>query len=335
LAFQNLVSELNGACPKMPIDYCFTLINRALLDIYKQSLWSFQVFESNWTLFVPIQAGTCTVTQGSNSVTFDSTASTALIAANAGPSFFSSAMIQRQFRIGIGTIYRIWGYAVNTGIVTITLDRPYQETSAAGSTYQVYQCYLPAPYAAGDFRSWISIRDIINYNDMIFTETRANIDKRDPQRSIYYVPTHVVPYQLDNNPASPTFNYQLFELWGQPNFALTYQLYGIRLGTPLVNATDTIPPALGEDCVIALAKRFAYEWMEANKGDVPRGAGSDYRFLIGETMAEYQRLYKLYRKNDREVMDNFRVTFRRRPGWPSIGPDYSGIAGVAWPGAAF
>ena len=122
----------------------------------------------------------------------------------------------------------------------------------------------------------------------------------------------------------------LFELWGSPTFNLTYQLYGIRKGLDLVNDADNLPAEIGEDCVLALAKKYAYEWAEANKGDMPRAVGSDYRFLIGDTKSEYKRLFMEYRKQDREVVDNWRTRLRKDWNWPGL--YYSSIAGIASPG---
>ena len=337
MSFQTMTAEIRGAVPKLPWDYAQTLVNRAYLDASRRSLWSFHVLESNWTAPALINAGTATVVQTSNTVTFDATGSAALNAVATAPTFLFSSLIQRQFRIGIGTVYNIWGYSYNsgTGIATITLDRPYQESSGSGVAYRIYQCYFAAPVQ--DFHCWLSIRDIVNYNDLIYTKRRADIDMWDPQRTIQYIPTHVVPYQLDLNPASPTYQFQLFELWSQPAWTLTYQLWCIRKGQPLVNPTDTIPPQLGEDCVLALARKYAYEWAEGNKGDQPQqAAGSDFRFLIGLAGKDYERLYKDYRMQDRNVMDNFRTKFRANPTWPTLlGPFYNSIGGTSGPGPAW
>src|SRR5208282_271815 len=122
--------------------------------------------------------------------------------------------------------------------------------------------------------------------------------------------THVVPYQLDLNPASATYRYMLFELWGQPSFVLTYQLAGIRKGTGLlVNPSDTIPPQLGEDCVMSLARYYAYQWAEVSND---RRAGGGL----------YNRLLREYRLQDRSLADNFKTQLRRTLGMPAL-PSYS------------
>jgi len=327
MAFIDMQSEISGSVPKIPWDFAGTLVNRAWRDVRRQSLWSFLLFESNWTSPPIVNAGTVTVTQGSASAVFNAAAATAIDAIG----FVPSPVTQRQFRVGIGTIYNI--IAWDTLTLTATLDRNYQEATAAGSAYSIFQNYYAAPYE--DFWTWITIRDMLNFNNLITTASRAEIDQRDPQRTIYYIPTHVVPYQQDQNANSSTYRFPLFEMWGLPTFVLTYQLYGLRKGTDLVNPTDTLPPAIGEDVVIAKAREYAYGWAEANKGDLPRNAGSDYRFLIQDAKADYQRLFREYRRQDRALVDNFHT--KCRVGWsmPNLWGFYSSVAGYASRGAAW
>jgi hypothetical protein len=326
MSFLTMTSELTGVVPKVPNDYAKTLVNRAWRDVRRQSLWSFLLFEANWTTPKLISGGTVSTTQGSNIVTFDGTAITAINAIASGGNV-PSPVTARQFRIGVGTIYNIWA---NDGAGHLTLDRAYQEPTLSGQAYQILQCYYAAPMK--DFWQWLSVRDMVNWNDLITTKQRTYIDGRDPQRTIYLIPSHVVPYQMDLNPASPTFNYPLFELWGVPTYVLTYQLYGLRKGQELVLPTDTLPPQIGEDCVMELAKMRAYEWAEANKQD-ERSVGSDYRFLMGEAKAEYKRLYAEYRRQDRALIDNFATRLRRNWMWPSLDGWYQSISGYASPGA--
>ena len=58
-------------------------------------------------------------------------------------------------------------------------------------------------------QDWLTLmtkrRDMTNFNDLRTLTTRAELDLRDPQRSIFYLPTDVAPYQNDMNPASATY----------------------------------------------------------------------------------------------------------------------------------
>ena len=342
-------AELVGMVSWLPPDYAKTCVLRSFSDICRKNLWSFLVFEGNWTSPAIVNAGQATTVQGQNAITLNAAASAAAIAIAFGP---PSTIIQRQFRVGIGTIYNIWGInASNPNAVVLTLDRLYAEPSGT-SAYQIYQVYYPAVAQQGldtvpvtDFREWIGIRDINNFNNLFTTKSRAWVNERDPQRTVYYLPTHAVPYQLDLNPASPTYKCLLFELWGQPSFVLTYQLAGIRRGDGiLVNPSDEIPPQLGEDCVMSLARYYAYQWGALN-WQAAWGPRPNFEAMMqmevsndrrpGRPLGLWNRLFAEYRMQDRSAMDNFKTRLRRTLGSPAL-PSYTTIPGefgVASPGA--
>ncbi len=326
MSWISLAREIHGCVPKMPLPYAKTLVSRAWSDVRAQNLWSFNLFDANWTSPQPVQAGlVASAIQGSTSVTMDATATAALNAVGA----FPSLLIQRQFRVSVGTIYNVRAW---DGAGMLTLDRPFQEVSGASLAYMIFQCYFPAPYA--DFKCWGTVRDMINFQTL-FTDrySREQLDQMDPQRTWYYFPTDVVPYLRDQNPASPTYGWPMFELWGAPLSVYTYQLYGVRRGVDFVADTDTLPAQIGEDVVAALARKYAYEWAEANKGDAPRNAGSDFRFLIGEAKADYDRLFRRYRREDREYVDQWFVSRRIAP--RTFYAQYNSTAGTANPGPAW
>lgn len=326
-----MYQELTGCVPKMSTDYARTIVNRAYKDVRRKNLWSFQLMEANWVTPNIINSGTVTTVQGMSTVVFDLAASTAITPIYPGGPL-PNGLLSRQFRVGISTIYNIFAYAVDGGgLVTLTLDRPYTDVSASGQPYMIYQCYVPSPVL--DFYAWINVRDILNFNNLVTTLTRKQIDQRDPQRTIFYLPTHVVSYQADQNTASATYRYPLFELWGQPQYQIVYQLYLIRKGLPLVNDSDMLPTPIGEDCVMALSRAYAYEWAEGNKGDMPRNAGSNYTFLMGKAYADYKRLYAEYRKEDRELVDNWFDIREHRSWLANIDGFYNAIGNTASAGA--
>ena len=330
MAFIDMVDEVGGSVPKLPRDYAYTAVNEAWLDICRKNLWSFNIFDGNWTAPAPINAGSVATVQGLNTVTFNAAAIAAISAAGVfGP---PTPLTQRQFRIGVGTIYSIWAYNATTGVAT--LDRKYQEAGAAAASYVIAQYYYPCPVP--DLRNFESIVDRLNFNPLGFGHNRAWLDERDPQRSLAlsYIPTEVVPYQVDLNPTSPTKGYMLFEMWGLPQYPLTWDVYLVRKGMPLVNPDDTLPSPVGEDVVKALAKMKAYAWAEANKGDQPRAVGSDFKFLIGDAMAEYKRLYREYRLQDWGTIKLWKTRLRRRCQYPLF-PAYSSVSGTASPGPAW
>lgn len=331
MAFQDMRAELRGCVPKLPFAYTSTLINRAYRTIRESNLWSFQLFESSWITPPLISTGTVTCATGSPNITFNATAVSAINAAQLLSTY--SLITQRQFRnSAAGGIYNIISYNSITG-ATI-LDRPYaDQATGAALSYQLYQVYYAAPYR--DFLTWISITNPSMFLTLDLTQTRANVDATDPQRSWYQFPTCAVPMGTDlrglgTANASATLYYKMYELWGQPVSPFTYQCYGIRKGSPLVAPTDIIDPSLDEELVLTLARTYAYKWAEANKDMSPRSAGPDFKFLIGADMTEYKRLLTLYRKQDKEFVDNW-ITSR---GINLLGRNwgfYNTLAGTAGP----
>lgn len=323
MPYADLVGELRGAVPKLPPDYAYTLVNRAYADTRRKNLWSFQLFESNWFSPAVVNAGTVTTRQGSNQVVFNAAASAAILALGLVPSPITS----RQFRISVYTVYNIWGIDNNAGIVTLTLDRPMMESSVTASPYSIFQCYYPAPMK--DFKAFLSVRDPTNRWTLCTTRNRDWVDEQDPQRENYTMPRYVVPSGTNQNPLATTYGWMMFELWGQPQYTLPYIIYGIRKGVDLMYDTDTLPSAIGEDCVAALARAYAYEWAEGNKGDVPRSQGSDFRFLIEEAKNQYIRLWREYRREDRELVDLWVTTRRSSVLVGAMSGYYNAFAGVA------
>lgn len=351
MSFLSMTTELRGCVPKLPYAYAQTLCNRAWLTVRNRGLWSFQLFEGQW--ITPSQitgVGAATVTQGSPTVTLDAVASANLAAQLPLTSW--SLITQRQFRVQLSGIYNIWSYdpsGAGAGLATLTLDRAFAESTGSGDGYLIFQCYyVPQrssaivsntgavtvfPEYLPDFKSWISVRNFQNFIDLYTERTRTEVDLIDPQRSCCFFPTDVIPYMSDANPASATFRYFMFELWGPPLANYVYQLFGIRRGLDLNNSTNpTLPIEIGEDCVMALARVYAYEWAEANKDMNIRSSGPDYKFLMGAANKEFVSLLSDYRRVDREKVDNWFFT-RRSAIQGKIYPYYNSTSGTAYPGA--
>lgn len=331
MAFQDLFAEVHGRCPKIPIQFCKTIVNRGWRDVRRKNLWSFQLFETNWVTANLIGSQTsnatlsCNVTQGNNQVVFNAAANNNI--ANIGNGPFPPAVTHQQFRTGISTIYDIFAY--NNATATATLDRPYTDVSANNTAFTIGSYYFAVPYS--DFVRWIVVADMVDFQVLDQNRTREWIARQDPQLTQYFWPTHVVPWDNDINANSNTNGFYRYMLWGLPQSMRTYQCLGIREGADLVNPGDTLPFVIGDDVVLAIAMKYAYEFMMSSGGDIPRGQGVDWRFLIGETMAEYKRLYAEYRRRDRERVDSW-FTVRRPAGFTYSTPYYNSLTGTSWPG---
>lgn len=291
MSWQTMATELVGQVGVINIQFALTLINRAYQDIQRNYEWSFlQGLDVAIPTFSPLSTGTVTLTRGVNTVVSDAAARTAW--ANIG---LVTPITTLQFRIGSGTIYNIIKYQDNVppGFATITLDRLYVDPPAgAAQGYSIFQCYFNAPFQ--DFVWWDSFLDPVTGYPFDLYRTRAEIDREDPQRLVNNTPLCVIPYTV-NQQAGNFFGFPMYEIWPAPAGGLTYVGKCWRDGSPLVNFTDTVAPALGEDLVLERAKKYAYEWCEANK-DKLLGAqkNADFRFLMGKAEKEYQRLENRY-----------------------------------------
>lgn len=306
MAFADMKSELRGTVPKIPYSFCGTLINRAWRSIREANLWSFNMFESAWISPPLVTAGTVTAVQGTNAITFDATALAALSASQIANPY--SLITQRQFRVSVGGIYSIIQFNPGTGAAL--LDRVFGDIGGVGLTCQVYQQLYAAPFK--DHRAFISVRNPQQFVDLGLDMTRAAVDQVDPQRSYYNYPTEVIPWGVDTRGAgtanaSATLGFQLFELWGQPIAPFVYHCYGVRNGLDLVAPTDALPEPLSEQFLMPKARYWAYEWCEANKDMTPRSTGPDWKFLMGSAEAEYIKERTIYRRIDKEFVNNWIV----------------------------
>lgn len=331
--FASLQAELRGVVPKIPYSLTGTLINRSYRDIRTKNLWSFNILEFAWITPPPLTTGGCTFTTGSTSITFDATAIAAIASwQSANPYVLvTQAQIRAGNVAGLSQIYNIIAYNSGTGVAT--LDRIYADPSGSDVSYTLFQAYYVPPVS--DFLTFLSVRNMQMFLDLDLTKTKAEIDARDPQRSWYQFPTVVVPWGTDTRgqgtaTPSSTLGFLLYELWGIAVTPFSYDCYGIRKGKDLVNPTDTLPFQIHDDTVIALAKYYAYEWAEANKGLEARTAGPDFRFLMQSALTEYKDHLARDRREDAEAVRNY-FSLRQPDLGRSYYSYYNTIAGVAGP----
>jgi hypothetical protein len=316
-----MIGDLQGAVPNMDAAQSRTLVNEAWQDVRRLSGWSFQFLETGFTVPGMLSAGTVTLTFGLPTVMGDAAAQTAWSTVGIG-SQYGSLITQRQFRSGgvsgAGTIYDI----IATNGATLTLNRPFTDplTSlagpVAGQKYSIYQPYIAAPVA--DFERFLAVYDIANSGWLMTRGDRREVGRMDPQRQIFSNPDRLLALGQDERAGSSTPGWQRYELWPGPQNQYLYQVWGLRSGADLVNLSDTLPIGIPESLVKAKARARCYEQAEANKDpNNPRGAGADFRFLIGAALAQYERELKYARLRDRDKVDIFVTKMTRLTGGPA------------------
>lgn len=320
---QDMVNELQGNVTGVDAAYAKTLINEAYGDVRRLGGWSWQLQQTGFTVPGALSTGTVTLQFGSNQVVGDANAAAAWLAPGIG-SQYGSLLTQRQFRSGgtsgAGTMYDIVAF---DGVNTLTLDRPFSDplTNMTGAAvteqeYFIYQPYIVAPVK--DFRRWLSVYDIANSGWLFTRGDRREVGMSDPQRQIFANPDRLLALGTDARANSSTKGYQRYELWPGPQNQYLYQAWFVRFGEDLVNLTDELPVGIPESMVKARARYRFYEQAEANKDPKnPRGAGADYRFLMGAALKQYESELKQARMEDRDKCDIFFSTMHRFRGGPA------------------
>jgi hypothetical protein len=337
MALQNMAFEISGEVG-MPFPLAVTKINEALGFIYDAQQWSFQLKEDNWLtpglLFpsgVPQSIGTITATKYSPTIVGDTLASAqwqAYVAAGTRP-----LLTQVQIRTMPYSLYNIIAF---DGVNTFTLDRNWMEPDGSGLAYAVYQAYFPAPVA--DFKRFIEIRDTTMAAPLDYwSKTRVDLALEDPQRLIANIPSHVIPYEQDARPNSPTLGYMLYELWPHPWSSLPYTFSYERRGPLLNMPADTLPYPFTEEFVKWKAKERGYLWKATQKpqGDVKQAENLGvWQFLAGAAAAEYERVRHDIARRDEDFCMLWMRRFVRRAelgGWR--GEPFATITGqlnVGW-----
>lgn len=318
-----MIGELEGNVAGVDAAYAKTLLQEAFQDVKRLGGWSWQFGQTGFTVPGSLSTGTVTLQFGSPTVTPDANALAAWNTPGIG-SQFGSLLTQRQFRSGgvsgAGTMYDIVGF---TGGV-ITLDRPFADplTSLTGPVaeqdYFIYQPYIVAPVKG--FRRWLTVYDIANSGWLFTRGDRRAIPGpgSDPQRQIFANPDRLLAIGQDTRQSSSTPGWQRYELWPGPQNQFLYQAWYLWWGPELVNLSDELPIGIPESMIKARARYRCYEQAEANKDPKnPRGAGADFRFLMGAALKQYEAELKQARLEDKDKCNIFLSTMKRARGGPA------------------
>ncbi len=288
-AYNDCWSEIMSAVPRCDALLAQRFTQRAFRDLRDAYLWSWLIAEGYMNSPQAVGAGSVTVTQFSTTVTLDATANAAL------NNLQNPFITKRQFRIlGSAAIYNIVGY--NNGASTLTLERPYLETSGAGKTYTVYQCYFDPP--STDFLTFISIINTsLNYaiEGPRLRATKAEIDARDPIRAAQGNPWYVAFYRDD-----PTTQFPVYELWPHPVTALGFPCLYRKRGLD-ISASNDLRPIFNPDVLTCRALYHACDWAMTNAAAYRELLGVDWRLKQGEANRNYLRLLRDAIRNDNEM----------------------------------
>lgn len=335
MALLDLTGELTGVLPGLSPILARTYINRSLKSIYGERLWSF--LETDGVVVCPgvISTGSASITQYSNSVTMDATASAALVAFVA---IGVPNIRQCQIRFSAASpassqIYSITDYdATVPAAVVLTLDRVVQESTNSTSTYQLFRNLIVPTLP--DFLRWVSFVDYANAITLTgnrLTQSSAIFDVRDPQRT-----ANGLAYQLgmwggnrvDNAVTGNTIPQSLsdsgtpiYELWPVPTSGQTWYVRFRRQGTLLTNPSDTQEPGISDATIVhRVLYEHAYPFAKANVGNFPSMKGVDWNGLISVERAAYIDTLRQDKNDDQERQLGLNDVWNRGHGLRSVRP---------------
>ena len=313
MAFIDLKAELAQSIPGLSRIYAGTLVKRALQRVLDSNLWSFQLQQYGFSTPNVMTAGTISIPTpvlGGTTIIGDATATAAWLNL---PFYFLPTV--QQIRANGYSIYSIIAYdngqdpvnSPNYPFATLTLDRPFIDPLpfTTDVAYQMFQAYIPAP---PQFKRWLTVADMFNCWALDVWTSRRSIDIRDPARLYTSDPNYILPYGTDARPGSATFGQMLYELYPNPQTAISYQCYYVSQGPQLVNNSDTLPYPLSEDLILSQARCYAYEWAESRKDVMAaKGSGANYSNLLKEAKADHLNFLKTTRLLDKDQVDSFMV----------------------------
>ncbi len=308
--YLELTAELVGVLPGLSPFLAERHVNRAWGEICDAKTWGF--LRADVAIRCPglTAVGTVDITQNGLAITFDATASAALLALGTVP-----GLDALQIRFGAagttGGIYnmRVVDSTTAPAAIAVTLDRIVVEATNATSTYQVFRAYVTAP---DDFRRWESIIEpdnAIRMDRHRLRHTSADFDIWDPQRQsqglAYFLGHYLGNRILDNTTQSVTPDASaprgapIYEFWPTPtngqNFFARYQ----RRGLDFTQHAAQLPEQVSDGLVLSRALGYhAYPFAMANQGHFPAFKGVNWGQLIVGSRATYAELLHTESQND-------------------------------------
>lgn len=227
--FGQMIGQVIQWNPNFDVPMAMISLNNAARVLYDRRLWYGLLVKGQIVSSGLYSTGTVTTVSGSPIVTGTGTA-------------WTTSLVGQALRVGYTSpIYNI--IAVDAVHQTLTLELPWGGQAYSGIGYYITQYYYSIPnikfiYSALNlqlqYRLWTNIAQNL-------------LDNIDPSRlRVMY------PWVLATMPPDPQGNYQV-ELWPAANFPLAIPYKAYVQPPNLVNDTDSLPPFIRCDVVVARA----------------------------------------------------------------------------------
>lgn len=248
---ETISRELMGLIPNLDVNAAEAYANRAWVEICRQYEWSWLRKEVHIIIPAVISSGAVSVVFGSDEVTFNVTAKTAL--ASAGLPLVTERCLKLAGYLPI----RLTEYDPGTGVGKLELPCPASDNAAAA--YQLTRPYFAAPE---NFKAWETFRWQTEWRRIQGLCQKADLDMYDPTRQSQGVVTHIATH------TAVADGRIFFEMWPTPVSRNILRASYLMDVFPL-ELTTTLPRTMDGDVVLEAAKCHAYEWAQANAPRFP------------------------------------------------------------------
>lgn len=325
MSFASMSAELTGAVPGLSPFLADNFVTRAWADVRRERLWSFLQEDCGIVCPTQVVAGSVAITQFSNTVTCDATASAALLAIALPSPLDLTAM---QIRFGgsgnagfVGQIYSITAFDDSTpAALVLTLDRVVFQATNATSGYQCYRCYIKP--TQDDFLKWQMLIDMTNGWYLRTDYSSSFFDMRDPQRMAQGLSYFIGGFK-GNPEDQPRPQY---ELWPHPTSGQTFYGRFRRMGEDFATAATELPQIVPESLVLHRAYGwYVCEWAAKNQIVFPRlkVGGTWVTLMLAEQKNYRDQLVAVKRQDDEQELQ---TVFSRGHGLVHKGAGFKGIS---------
>ena len=215
-------------------------VTNAFRRVAERRPWSWLVKQGQFLTSAVYNTGTVSVTHGSTAVVGSGTT-------------FTSAMVDRQFRISGSPIYDVASY---TDATHITLGQVYGGSTNAAASYEIFTPYGTAP---SDFDYFISVWDP-NYNWQLHLDlTQRELNYWDAQRA-YRGQSYVIAHRDYYTPSGGTVPLPRYEIWPHQTAQYVYPFLYVMRATDLLDSGATLPRYIRGDLLLEMALAEAARW---------------------------------------------------------------------------
>lgn len=229
-------------CPSAGSLLARSWVSHAFRRVAERRRWSWLMKRGQFLPPVSYTTGTVAVVRNSTTVTGTATV-------------WGAAHVDLQFRIGTATpIYTI--ASVDAIAQTLELDDEWGGSSATGKTYEIYQCYFPAP---SDFHSFVSVWDPSMNWQLHRHFTQNEINTWDSQRAMSGQAYLVASFDY-YTPTGFTVPTPRFEIWPHQKAEYVYPFVYEARPTDLDDSGATLPRYIRGDALLEMALSQAALW---------------------------------------------------------------------------